>query len=132
MLVSTRNLSLKVVQEGRHEIKTENGWKLLVGIELSLPVPLLHVVRYQQRCYLHNGFHRAYGARLAGFTHAPCVFRDIRYPEDIGIGPDTFSLQQLQSADPPTVGHFTQGRAYDVRLMSLTRFLQVSWSEYTV
>jgi hypothetical protein len=132
MLVTTRNLSLKVVQEGRHEIGTETGYKLLVGIELSLPVPLLHVVRFEGRCYLHNGFHRAYGARLAGFKHAPCIFRDVDYPEDIGIGNDTFQLGQLRSANPPTVAHFTQGRAYDVRLRSLTRVLQVSWSEYTI
>jgi hypothetical protein len=132
MLVMTKNLSLGIVNEGRHEIETAKGYRLLVGIELTVPVPLVHVVRYDGRCYLHNGFHRAYGASLAGVKYVPCILRDVTHPSDIGIGPDTFSLSQLNSGNPPTLGHFTNGRAHEVKLRSLTRFVQVSWSEYTI
>lgn len=132
MLVMTKNLSLGIVKEGRHEIDTANGHRLLVGIELTVPVPLMHVVRFQDQCYLHNGFHRAYGARMAGITHVPCIFREVTHPTDIGISHDTFSLEALRSPNPPTVGHFTNGRAHEVQLRSLTRVIQVSWSEYTV
>jgi hypothetical protein len=131
MLVVSRNLSLKVRREGAMPTETTAGTRLHVGIELIFPVPLVHVVRFNDRCYLHNGFHRAYGARLAGATHIPCIFREVNTPADVGIAKnETFDLEALQSTNPPTLGHYTQGRAYDVQLKSLRKVLQVSWSEY--
>ena len=133
MHITTKNLSLRVANEGRMEVQTESGRQLHVGVHVDLPVPLLHVVRFQESCYLHNGFHRAYGARIAGATHLPCIFRDVEYSDDVGFGQqDTFSLKLLQSNNPPTLGHLTQGRAHDVQLRALTRVVQISWAEYTV
>jgi hypothetical protein len=131
MLVVSRNLSLKVKKEGAMETETAGGTKVHVGIELVFPVPLVHVVKFNDRCYLHNGFHRAYGAKLAGATHVPCIFRDVETSADVGIARhETFDLDLLQSANPPTLAHYTQDRAYDVQLKTLKKVLQVSWSEY--
>jgi len=132
MLLVTKDLSLGIVRDGTHEIKTENGPKLIVGVELVAPLPLLHVVCFENRYYLHNGFHRAYSASLAGATHVPCIVRTVSHAGDIGIGQDTFSISCLGGANPPTVGHFTKNRAHPVPLKSLTRVIQVSWAEYTV
>lgn len=132
LMLMTKNLSLGIDRDGAHLVNTDKGSQVFVGVEVSTPAPQLHVVRYQDRYYLHNGFHRAYSARLAGATHIPCILRDVSYANDIGIGRDTFSLDLLQSNNPPTVGHFTQGRAYPVRLKSLTKIIQVSWAEYMV
>jgi hypothetical protein len=130
--ISSRNLSLRIAKDGVLEPKTDAGTLLHIGVHLDMPVPLLHVVRYQGKCYLHNGFHRAYGAQAAGVTHVPCIFREVDYPEDIGIADDTFQLKELQSSNPPTVGHFVPNRAYEVTLKSLTRVIHVSWAEYSV
>lgn len=132
MLISTKNLSFGIHKEGAHEIQTDNGPRFLIGIEVTTPLPLLHVVRYQDRYYLHNGFHRAYSARQAGATHVPCILRTVTHEGDIGIGTDTFGMDHFRSPNPPTVGHYTAGRAHTVRLKSLTRMIQVNWSEYTV
>lgn len=104
----------------------------VVGVQFGLSLPLLHVVRHNGRCYLHNGFHRALGARLAGATHVPCLFRDVATHEEVGIRNDggTFSVALLESVNPPTLEHFTQGRAYDVQLRKIQRFIHVSWAEY--
>lgn len=131
MLIVSKNLSLKIRNEGAIKTETLAGTALHVGIELMFPVPLVHVVRLNGKCYLHNGFHRAYGVRMAGATHIPAIVRDVQTSADVGIARgETFDFDTLQSANPPTVGHFTKDRAHDVRLKSLRKVLQVNWSEY--
>jgi hypothetical protein len=133
MLINTKNLSVTIAKDGAHNISTDQGNKFLMGIEVTTPPPLLHVVRHQYRFYLHNGFHRAYSARLAGATHLPCIVRTVSHEGDIGIAAQTtFGMKELRASHPPTLGHYTGGRAHEVRLKSLTRLIQVSWSEYTV
>ena len=133
MLINTKNLSVTIAKDGAHNVNTDEGNKFLVSVEVSTPPPLLHVVRHQERFYLHNGFHRAYSARLAGATHLPCIVRTVTHEVDIGIDAyTTFGMRELRAANPPTVGHYTRGRAHEVRLKSLTRLIQVTWSEYTV
>ena len=106
----------------------------LAGIAFGPGLPLVHVVRHQGLCYLHNGFHRSYGCRLAGATHIPCVFRDVQTIEEIGIRTDggTFPHQLMTSSNPPTVGHYTQSRACSVTLRELYKVMHISWSEYTL
>jgi hypothetical protein len=39
-------------------------------------------------------------------------------------------LDLLESNNPPTVSHFTLGRAHAVTLRATTRILHLSWAEY--
>jgi hypothetical protein len=105
-----------------------------MGIQFGVSLPFMHVVRHNNRCYLHNGFHRAVGIRKMGATHAPCIVRDVPNHEAVGIKGDgsTFDATLLESNNPPTVSHFTQGRAWDVQLRNVARFLHVSWAEYVL
>jgi len=106
----------------------------VIGIQFGISLPLVHVVRFEGRCYLHNGFHRALGARLAGATHVPCLLREVGSYEEAGIHPlgGTFSAALLNSENPPTLGHFTQGRAHEVQMRRLARYIHVSWAEYAM
>jgi hypothetical protein len=106
----------------------------ILGVTFGPTVPLLHVVRFNGRCYLQHGFHRVYGARLTGATHVPCVFRDVSDPDAIGIRRDggTFGMQILESSNPPTLAHFTQHRAHRVALRAMHRVLHVSWAEWVM
>lgn len=126
LIVRARSLNVQTHEQGMITPNT-------IGITFGVSVPYTHVVRYNGRCYLHNGFHRAYGARLAGATHIPCVFRDVPDPASVGLRPGaTFAVSDLESVNPPTMAHFTQGRAYDVRVKVKSRILHVSWAEYVV
>ena len=127
MLLKAESLNIRLVQGG-------NIGPGFVGIQFGLSLPLVHVVRYAGRCYLHNGFHRALGVRQAGATHIPCLLRDVSTRDEVGTREDglTFGSALLESANPPTLGHFTQGRAYDVQLRRQQRFINVSWSEYSM
>jgi hypothetical protein len=106
----------------------------VLGVRFGIDLPLVRVVRHNGRCYLRNGFHRAVGIRLAGATHLPCLFRDNAELDAVGIKTDgaTFSPALMSSSNPPTLAHFTSGRAHEVSLRKMSKILQVSWSEYVV
>lgn len=125
LIIRARSLNVQLRDQG---MLAPNA----IGITFGVSVPYTHVVRHNGRCYLHNGFHRAYGARLAGATHIPCVFRDVPDHASVGLRPGTFQASLLESVNPPTMAHFTQGRAYDVRVKIKSRVLHVSWAEYVV
>jgi hypothetical protein len=128
--IKAKNLNFRQINKGIIAINQNGFESWVVGVQMYITLPFVQVVRFNGRCYLHNGFHRAYGARKAGATEIPCLFRDVTRPEDIGINPgQTFDLQLLESATPPTVGHFTQGRAVDVILRSRSQTTHITWSE---
>jgi hypothetical protein len=104
----------------------------IFGIHIGLGLPFVHVVRYNGKCYLHNGFHRTYGAAIKGATHIPCYIRDVSDAAAAGIKADgtTFSQNLLESSEAPTLAHFIHDRAHSVILRSTTRILHISWAEY--
>lgn len=127
VLITSDGLNFRVNAQGLHQTPVGD----YVGVQVAMSLPLLHVVRLNGRCYLHNGFHRAVGLSRRGVTHAPCVFRDVQTAASAAITPPyTFGLDALESANPPTVGHFAQGRAYDVTLKVFTRTIHVSWADH--
>lgn len=104
-----------------------------MGLHFGPSLPFVQVVRHNGRCYLHNGYHRAFGARRSGATHIPCVVRNVADHAAVGINDGfTFSAQLMESPNPPTLAHFTQGRALAVSLRFHSRVLHVSWAEYAV
>ncbi|MFZ1964577.1 MAG: hypothetical protein WAU78_14125 [Roseiarcus sp.] len=127
MLLKTKNLNLRSLAAGIFNAQ-------FMGLQFAVSLPFLHVVCYNNRYYLHNGFHRALGIRRAGATYAPAVVRIVTDSDSAGIRRDgsTFDLNLLESNNPPTVGHFTNGRAHPVSLRGTTRVLHVSWAEYVL
>jgi len=106
----------------------------IAGVALAPSSNLVQVVRFNGRCYLKNGFHRCSTLMWAGATHAPCLFLEGDDYGQVGAPglPATFSREMLESANPPTLGHFTEARAQPVSLRSGTRVISVSWSEWFV
>ena len=79
----------------------------LAGAAFGPSLPLVQVGRFQGRCYLIDGYHRAFALRQAGVTHLPCLFRDVT--DYAGLGAtgeyESFERELLLSADPPTCAH---------------------------
>jgi hypothetical protein len=123
MMVTSRSLNFQAVAQGYL-------FNTFIGLQVGVGAPFVHVVRYNGRCYLYNGFHRVVGLGKLGATHVPCVFRDVQQPDQIGIKQGTFQLPLLESADPPTIAHYVEDRAYEVELKAFTRTLHVSWADY--
>ncbi len=127
-LLTARSLNIRVVDAGYFPADNK------IGIQFGMAAPLVQVVRFNGRCYLHDGLHRTIGVRQRGATHIPCLFRDVQSAADVGLKSDrsTFTLPLLEFADAPTVGHFTQGRAYGVQLKRYNRIVHVTWAEYAI
>ncbi len=106
----------------------------VLGMQFGVSLPFVHVVRLDGRHYLHNGYHRTYGAMLAGAKHIPAVIRDVADAAAAGVRDDgnTFPLQILESEHPPTVANFNNIGSAKVDLRAMTRILHVSWAEYAI
>lgn len=131
VLVKLRNHNLRFqtfgIFDGMHGAK-------LGGVLFRVGLPFVHVVRYGGRCYLHNGYHRVYGAKVAGATRVPCIFREVSNAQMAGIAADGSTLPEsiVTGANPPTLSHFFGGRPLPVRLRAKSRVLHITWQEYSV
>jgi hypothetical protein len=127
LIIKSRSLNLQIVAQGNLQLPDA------LGIQFGWGLPFVHVVRFNGRCYLHNGYHRAVGLRALGATEIPCMFRDVADAPSAGIQPPgTFDLQLLESASPPTIAHFSNGIAFAVRLRATMRIIQINWSQHTM
>ena len=118
-LIQSRSLNVRPL----NFFSPQNG---VIVFQFGGALPFVHVVRFNGRCYLHNGYHRAYAALLAGAKEIPCVFRDVATEAEIGIGPPgTFNLSTLESLDPPTLRHYASDQAYPVDLVIKTRTMHL-------
>jgi hypothetical protein len=107
----------------------------VAGVSFHVGLPFVHVTRFNGQCYLHNGYHRTYGAKMAGATHIPCIFREVTNAQAAGVlgyEHGTFPEALLTSPNPPTMAHFTRGRAQAVRLREKSRVIHVTWHQYSV
>jgi hypothetical protein len=107
----------------------------VAGVSFYVGLPFVHVTQFNGKCYLHNGYHRTYGAKLAGATHVPCIFRQVSNAQAAGVwGHErgTFPEALFASANPPTIAHYTCGRAKAVRLREKSRVIHVTWHQYSV
>jgi|SRR5579884_777336 len=130
-IIKSRSLNIRMGLRGIfHDANGPNA----MGFAVFLALPVTHVTRFNGRCYLHNGYHRALGLLQAGITHMPCLFRDAATAEEAGIGapPATFPLTLLESANPPTLAHFGRGSAWPVKLRAASRILHISWADYVL
>ena len=133
LLIRSRSLNLEVHASGMLHQDPGRGL-FLAGAAFGPSLPLVQVGRFQGRCYLIDGYHRAFALRQAGATHMPCLFRDVTDYAGLGAtgGYESFERELLLSADPPTCAHFAPSRACAVVLRALWRVIHVTWSQYIV
>ena len=126
-VIRSRSLNLNIVSHGG----LPGGG---VGIMFGWTLPFVHVVEYQGRAVLYNGYHRTIGSRLAGATRVPCVFRKVNTAQEASFKEDgsTFSEKVMMSENPPTISHYTQDRSFPVRLRAATRIIAINWSQHTL
>jgi hypothetical protein len=140
-LLKSRSLNMQIRNKGIMNIQTgrqgPNGPELgpvvhVLGVQIGLLLPLVMVSRFNNRYYLSNGYHRAYGAMIRGAREMPCVVREVSTPKAVGIRDDTgLDLALLESANPPTLQHFI-GSALPVSVRQKSRVITVHWNESVV
>lgn len=129
LVIKTPSSDLRIVLKGQMPNAVN-----VFGIQIGWAPPFVQILRCNGRCYLTNGFHRTFGLRRRGLLRVPCLFRDVADFNEIGApgGEASFDRPLLESADPPTFGHFANERAYDVKLRKASRVIHMNWSDYFV
>jgi hypothetical protein len=133
LLIRSRSVNLEIHATGM--VSQDPGRGLyLAGAAFGPSLPLVQVGRFQGRCYLIDGYHRAFALRQAGATHMPCVFVEVMDYGRLGAqgGYESFERELLESDAPPTCAHLTTERACPVVLRELRRVIHVTWSQYIV
>jgi hypothetical protein len=127
-LIQTRALNLQPL-----DFSPVAGQPGLFQLRVGVSLPFVHVVRFNGRCYLHNGYHRVLAALQRGAAEVPCVFRDVAAPQEIGpLGAGAFPLEVLESDNPPAMHHYASGQAHPVELVVKTRVVQLSLTNWVV
>jgi hypothetical protein len=57
----------------------------VVGLMVGFGSNFLSVIRSDNRLLLHNGYHRAYALRAAGFTHVPAVIQTVTRRDELAL-----------------------------------------------
>ena len=132
VLITAANLNLRLMLGG--VLGVPDQAMQMAGPLFGANSPLTQVVRFRERCYLKNGYHRAHLLLEAGITQMPCLLLDATEYARVGAqgGNATFDRELLESNNPPTCGHLTRERGYRVRLRSMRRVISVTWAEHTV
>jgi hypothetical protein len=133
IVVVGRSANLRILAHGQIGVEKNIG-AVLLGAAIGAGSPWVHVVRFEGRAYLRNGFHRVYGAKRVGATHVPCIVLDAPSWEYVGAKGQgaTFERALLESPNPPTLAHYAEDRAWPVQLRRPTRIIEVSWAEYVL
>lgn len=130
VVVTSPSLNLRMLGAGN--FGSVGGDYDIIGAAVGSAIPTVQVAKYRGRYYLRNGYHRAYGAGIRGFTHIPCVLFELDEFAAVNGGGLTFSQELLESENPPTLGHFIQDRAFELPHRQFTRVITVSWSSHVI
>ena len=84
LLVKSADLNLNMRQWGLFPLQLNGAQIYFAGMYFQPRSPFMYVAKFNGRCYLANGYHRAYGLAKAGATHVPCLFREAHTHEEIG------------------------------------------------
>lgn len=130
--IRAQDLSLTVPEYGVFQ-KFPDGQLRVAGTVIGSS-PFLQVAQINGRCYLRNGYHRAYTLAKKRATHMPCLFLETNDFAQVGVlgAGATFDRNLLESVVPPTVGYITRDRAHQLNFKHFKRIINVLWNQYEI
>jgi hypothetical protein len=130
VVLSSPSLNLSIVQAGYLGAASADELHF-GGVGLAPRPGVVQVVQFQNRCFLRNGYHRAYGLRMEGATDMPCLYLLASRWDQVGAeaAESPFTKDLLESDGAPTMGHFTQDRATEVLIRTAIRVVTLTYKE---
>jgi hypothetical protein len=104
----------------------------ILGLMVGYGSNFLNAIESEGRVLLHNGYHRAYALREAGFTHAPCIVQSVTRRDELNIVASRTILEDvnfyLKSARPPILKDFFDPKIRKVlRVPKVLRVIELSF-----
>jgi hypothetical protein len=106
----------------------------VIGLVVGFGSNFLSVIRSDNRLLLHNGYHRAYALRAAGFTHAPAVVQTVTRRDELALVASQAVVDEpafyLAARRPPLLKDFLDPRISKVLPVRRTKKLVEVSFEY--
>jgi hypothetical protein len=100
---------------------------------VSMGTSYLHVVRYRDRCFLRDGYHRAARLIRAGVTIVPCLFIEARSFEEVQTPMGAFPYEVLYGERPPALIDFWDNdRSRTITQLAIRKVIRIRGEEFVV
>jgi hypothetical protein len=73
---------------------------------VSMGASYLQVIRYENRCFLRDGYHRSTRLLRHGIHQAPCIFIEADKFEEFGLPPGSLTHETMYGPRPPSLPDF--------------------------
>lgn len=116
LTVSSLNPNLRVLGVNLHDAQVNvPGSPIPTRVQaatffFSMGTSYLSVARYQGRCFVRDGYHRAAGLLRAGVEVVPCILVEARSVAEIGCPPGSLPYDVLFGERPPHILDFWDDR----------------------
>lgn len=123
------NSDLRVISPIQSQDSGRERWSF--GFTVGWGTTHIQVVRFQDRYFLRNGYHRVYKLREKGILHTPCVLVETDDFSEVGAGrPGFFSSESVMGEKPPLFGNFFSEKiAPLIKLNPRTKFIRIKAEE---
>lgn len=93
----------------------------------------LQVVRYRDRCFVRDGYHRATGLLRRGVRAVPCIFIEARNFGEVGCPPGSLTDEIMYGDRPPRLVDFwDDATSREVQQIAIRKVLRVRGDEFLV
>ncbi len=104
-----------------------------VTLFVSMGTSYVQVIRYRDRCFVRDGYHRAAALIRRGIYEVPCIFIEAQRFEDLSCPPGSFPYEVLYSSRPPFLTDFwAKGVAADATQLSIRKVVRIRGEEFGV
>jgi len=104
-----------------------------VTIFVSMGTSYLQVVRYRDRYFLRDGYHRAGRLIRKGITTVPCIYIEASSFDEMQVPPGALSYEILYSDHPPTLTDFwDESVSMEVSQLAIRKVIRIRGEEFAV
>lgn len=104
-----------------------------ISLFVNMGSSFVQVVRYKDRCFVRDGYHRASGLLKHRIHEVPCIFIEARTFDDVGCPPGSLTYEILYGDRPPTISDFWDDDvSRDGQQMAVRKVLRVTVEEFIV
>jgi hypothetical protein len=104
-----------------------------ISLFVNMGSSFLQVVRYKDRCFVRDGYHRASGLLKRGIYEVPSIFIEARTFDDVGCPPGSLTYEILYGERPPTLSDFWDDTvSRDGQQIAVRKVVRVTVEEFIV
>lgn len=104
-----------------------------VTLLVSMGTSYMQVVRYRDRWFLRDGYHRASRLLRSGVSIVPCIYIEARTFQEVQAGVGTFPFEVLYGDRPATLKDFWDDTvATDISQLAIRKVIRIRGEEFAV